>query len=107
MNFNIDVVAADMLSAMKGVFSSNWSKVESIAKQFVQGRKEKLILLTKLHTNGEITQKEFDQFLADEKIITKMELNAMTVVSKALAQKAINAAFDVLGNAIKTAFKVI
>ena len=109
MNINIDIeaVATDMLSAMKGALSKNWSKVESIAGQFIQSRKKRLELLAELYLSGDITPQKFKSRLEDEKTVLTTEVEALKVVSKALAQKAANSAFDVMTNAVKMAIETI
>jgi len=107
MNFDINAVLADMLSAMKEVLPKNRPEVENIVKQFAKERKNTLEMLAELYRKGEITPQKLESRLEEEKIILEVELEALKVVSKALAQKAINAAFDALTNAIKTTVKTI
>jgi len=103
MNFDINEVLADMLSAVKGTVSENWDEVKSPASQFVQRRKERLELLAELRLNKELSQEKFESRLKDEKLILEAELHAIAVISKAIAQKAANAAIDVLLKAVKVA----
>jgi hypothetical protein len=103
MNFDVNKVVADMLSAIKGTVEGNWKKVESTAKQFMQNRKESLELLIQLRLDGDIDQDEFDSRIEDEKLVIEAELNALEVLSKAIAQNAANAAIDILGKAVKAA----
>jgi len=103
----MNAVLADMLSAMKKVLPKNCPEAESIVKQFVQDRKNTLELLLELYRKGEITSQKLESRLEDEKIILEAELEAIKVVSKALAQKAANAALDALTNAIKSAIKTV
>jgi hypothetical protein len=103
MNFNFDAVATDMLSAMKGILSDNWPKVESIAKQFMQNREKRLEMVAESYLKGEITQQKLESRLQDEMDIFEAEIAALKVVSKALAQKAINTAINILLKALKAA----
>jgi hypothetical protein len=103
MNFDINEVLADMLSAIKGTVDDNWSEVKATANQFLQRKKERLELLAELRINNELSQEKFESRLADEKLIVEAELHAIAVVSKAIAQKAANAAIDVLVKAVKVA----
>lgn len=103
MSFNINDVSTDMLSAIKGVVDDNWPKVKSTADQFFQNRKERLELLAVLRIKGEISQEKFESRLQDEKLILEAELNALAVLSKAIAQNAANAALEILGKAVSTA----
>jgi hypothetical protein len=92
-----------MLSAIKGTVDDNWSEVKATANQFLQRKKERLELLAELRINNELSQEKFESRLADEKLIVEAELHAIAVVSKAIAQKAANAAIDVLVKAVKVA----
>jgi len=103
MNIDINAVVSDMLSAIKGTVEGNWKKVESTVNQFLQNRKERLQLLVQLRIDNEIDQDEFDSRLADEKLIIEAELNALAVLSKAIAQNAANAAIAILQKAVKAA----
>jgi hypothetical protein len=100
MSFNSETVAADMLSAMKKVLSNYWPKAKSIAEQIMANRKKRMKLLEELYLKGEITTSEFKSRLEDETTICEAEIEALKVVVKALAQKALNAAIAVLINAI-------
>ena len=103
MNINFDEVLAEMLSAIKGTVEGNWGKVESTARQFLQNRKESLELLVSLRLEGEINQEEFESRLGDEKLVVEAELNALAVLSKAIAQNAANAAIAILEKAVQAA----
>ncbi|WP_372771939.1 hypothetical protein [Mangrovibacterium sp.] len=73
----------------------------------MQRRKERLELLAKLRITGEITHDRFLSRLEDEKLVMEAELHALTVVSKAIAQRAANAAIDTLCAAVNTAISGI
>lgn len=105
MKFDINEVLADMISAIKGNVSDNWNEVRSVSNQFLQRRKERLGLLSELRINGELTQEKFESRLNDEKLILEAELHAIAVISRAIAQKAANAAIDVLTKAVTVAIK--
>jgi len=103
MSFNINEVSSDMLLAIKGVAEDSWPSVKSTAAQFLQNRKERLELLAELRIKGEINQEKFESRLLDEKLILEAELNALAVLSKAIAQNAANAAIEILEKAVATA----
>jgi len=107
MNFNIDTVLADMLGAIKGTITNNWGEVKNVADQFLQRKKEKLELIAQLRISGDLTQEKFESRLQDEKLVLEAELNALAVISKAIVQKAANAAIDILVNAVKTAISSV
>jgi hypothetical protein len=104
MNFDINTVLADMSSAVKDTVSENWDETKSVANRFLQNRKERLALLAKLRIDGDLSEEKFKSRLEDEKLILEAELNALEVISKAIAQNAANAAINALEKAV---FKAI
>ncbi len=107
MNFDINEVLAGMLSAIKGSVEDNWDVVKSTANQFLERKKERLELLVELRISGDLSQEKFESRLLDEKLILEAELHAIAVLSKAVAQRAANAAIEVLGKAVKAAVSAI
>jgi hypothetical protein len=107
MNFDINEVLANMLSAIKETVDDNWDEVKNTANQFLQRKKERLELLAELRISNELSQEKFESRLADEKLIAEAELHAIAVISKAIAQKATNAAMDVLEKAVKLAINTV
>jgi hypothetical protein len=103
MKFNIEGTLQDMLSAMKGVAKDHWQDVEATASSFLQRRKERLEMLATMRINGELSQEKFESRLQDEKLILEAEINALAVLSKAITQKAVNAAMDTLEKAVSKA----
>lgn len=103
MKFDINEVLAQMSGAVKETVSENWMEVKSATNQFLTRKKERLDLLAELRLNGDLSQEKFESRLADEKLILEAELHAVAVISKAIAQKAANAAIDVLTKAVSAA----
>lgn len=106
MKFDINEVIAEMITAVKDTVGENWNEVLSVASHFFQMKKERLELLAELRIAGDISQKRFESRLKDEKLIAEAEFHAIAVISKAIAQKAANAAIEVLENAVKTAINL-
>ena len=103
MSFNINEVSSGMLSAIKGAVAEDWPQVKTTAERFLQNKKERLALLAELRIKGELSQAKFESRLQDEKLILEAELNALAVLSKAIAQNAANAALEILGKAVTAA----
>lgn len=101
MNLNIEEVLKEMLAVMSGVAKEHWKDVESVSTNFLNRKKERLEMLAKMRISGEITQARFESRLEDEKLILEAELNALAVLSKAITQKAVNGAIDVLTKAVE------
>lgn len=106
MKFDINKVIGEMITAVKDTVGDNLDEVVAVTSQFFNSRKERLELLADLRITGDISQKRFESRLNDEKLIVEAEFQAITVISKAIAQKAANAAIEVLENAVKTAINL-
>jgi hypothetical protein len=100
MAFEINEVVAQMLGAVKASVKDDWKMVKDTAGTFLQTRKDRLELLASLRLNNEINQKFFLKRLEDEKKIFESELHAVAIITKAAAQRAANAALDVLSKAV-------
>jgi hypothetical protein len=107
MNFDINEIVAQMVDIVKTNVSENWEEVRNVTNQFLQRKKERLELLADLRITGEISQERFESRLKDEELIMEAELHAIAVITKAKAQKAANAAIDVLKKAVMTAIGII
>ncbi len=104
MAFDINEVLAQMLGAIKTTTKENWDIVKDTAASYLQDRKLRLELLTSLMLQNEIDKEFFLKRIADEKKILESELHSVAIITKAAAQKAANAAIDILQNAV---FKAI
>lgn len=102
MAFDINEVVAEMVGAVKATVKDDWQLVKETAGTFLQTRKDRLELLASLRLNNEISQKFFLKRLEDEKKILESELHAVSIITKAMAQRAANAAIDVLNKAVST-----
>jgi hypothetical protein len=103
MAFDINEVLAQMLGAIKTTAKDNWTNVKDTANGFLQDRKLRLELLASLRLQKQISQEFFVKRLADEKKILESELHSVAIITKAIAQKAANAAIDVLQGAVMKA----
>ncbi|RZA11981.1 MAG: hypothetical protein EOP10_32150 [Proteobacteria bacterium] len=100
MAFEINEVVAQMLGAVKTSVKDDWKLVKETAGTFLQTRKDRLDLLASLRINNEISQKFFLKRMEDEKKIFESELHAVAILTKAAAQRAANAALDVLSKSV-------
>ena len=102
-NINIEELAKQMLEAAKNVFDEKWPEVkkfaESESKKFISNMAE--IALWK--ANNEITEDEAKSLANLHKRSMKMVFTALEGISLAMAEKAINAAIDMIRKAVNTA----
>lgn len=100
MQFDIDDTIKGMLAGAKGVLKTEWKNVKATAEQFFQNKKKRLVMLAQYRIAGKINDEELQSFIDDEKTLFSSELLALKLITKAVAQKAANAALDVLYAAI-------
>ena len=100
MAFDINEVLAQMLGSIKTITKDNWNNVKDTANTYFQDKKARLELLASLRLQKEISQEFFLKRVADEEKILESELHSIAIITKAIAQKAANAAIDIFQNAV-------
>lgn len=103
MAFDINEVVAQMLSAVKDIAKDNWNIVKDGANGYFQDHKSRLQLLASLKLKKQISQKFFLDRVADEQKILESELHSIAIITKAIAQKAANAAIEIFQGAVTKA----
>lgn len=107
MAFEIGSVIKDMLAAAGDVLKDESPKVKQCLKAAIEAEKDALDDIAKARLAKDITAKEMQSQLADEKAALKAALLVCQVKSKIAVQKAANAAANVFANAVKVALKAI
>jgi VIT1/CCC1 family predicted Fe2+/Mn2+ transporter len=107
MAFDIGAVLKDMLSAAGDVLKDEAPKVKQCLKAAIEAEKDALDDIARARLAKEITAKEMQSQLKDEKDALRAALLVCEVKSKMAAQKAANAAATVFAGAVKTALKAI
>jgi hypothetical protein len=102
MSLDINELLANMLKAVKGSLADDWVVAQQGVNMFIEKRKSRLELLIQLRVDNEVSQEFFMKLIGNEREIFESELHAIAIISKAAAQRAANAAIDVLQNAIKS-----
>jgi hypothetical protein len=104
-DFNIEEVALSMLSALQGELKKDWPAAKATMENFM--RRQQRILETEAlyRINGQLDEENYKSRLEDKKRLMEAQLEAVKAVSKAMAQKAANAAIEVLENAVLLALK--
>lgn len=100
---NVDDVVRQMLVAAQGVFKEKWPEVkkfaESESRKFVHSMEE-IAIWKEL---GQITEEQAQALSRLHQRSMKMVFTALEGISLAMAEKAINAALDVIRGIINTA----
>lgn len=100
MAFDINELLANMLQAVKSSLADDWTVAQQGVNSFIEKRKSRLELLVQLRVSNEISNDFFFKLIAMEKDIFESELHAIAIITKAAAQRAANAAIDVLTAAL-------
>jgi hypothetical protein len=97
---NADNIISEMFSALKLQLGDEYKRAEKQIDTILKMREERLKKLTQKRLDGAISTEDFQSYLEDEKDALTAELNTIQVIGKAAAQRAVNAALDVLNTAI-------
>jgi hypothetical protein len=103
MSFNIDQVLKDMVDAITGTVKDGVDELKVAAKEILDAEKESLKELGEARIRREIDDIVFNREIEREKKVVEAELLTIEIMTKALAQKAVNAAIDVFVGALKAA----
>jgi len=106
MAFDINEVVAQMLGSIKDTVKDNWNIVKDGANGYFQDHKSRLELFASLRLQKQISQEFFESRLADEEKILESELHSIAIITKAIAQKAANAAIDIFQSAVTKALEL-
>ncbi|MBU1368415.1 MAG: hypothetical protein KJ578_13755 [Bacteroidetes bacterium] len=103
MKFDTEQVFKDMLAAISGALKQDAPNARKTIDEFLKRRKRRLETVINFRLQNQISEAEFSSRLQDEKLMLEAEMEAMKAVSKAMAQKAANAAIEVLEKAVRLA----
>lgn len=103
MSLDINAVIKSMGNAAADILKENLNDIPPYLKDIFENKKETLKILAEARLSGVISEKEFNNELKREKKVLEAEMLTISIISKAAAQKAVNAAINVLTDAVKLA----
>lgn len=103
MSFDIDKIINDMAQAIRDEVKVNIGDIKEYANKILENEKQSLEELGQARVSGEIDDETFEKELEREKKVVEAELLTIKIMTKALAQKAVNAAIDIFAKAVKLA----
>jgi hypothetical protein len=103
MSFDINTIINNMKNAAAGAVKDELEDIPAYLNQIFENEKEALKNLAEARLAGEISDKEFQNELTREKKVLEAEMLTISIMTKAVAQKAINAAMNVLVDAVRLA----
>lgn len=103
MSLDADAIAKDMISAARGVVDQKWPATreyfESESKMYAQ----RLASVAKMYADGIISEKRAKEHIALQSEVWETTLLAVNGLSQILIEQALNAAIDVIRDAVNTA----
>ncbi len=100
---NFDDVIAEALKAAKGVLTDNWDEAQDIVENIAKGLANDVVFITKKKLSGEFNEDDARVFLEDQKIVARVRLRSIAIITLQIAERAWNAIAAVFGKAINTA----
>lgn len=96
-------VVDDAVKAAKAVVTDNWDEVEDIVKNIAEGLTNDVAFLVKKKASGEFDEEDARVFLEDQKMVARIRLRSVAIITLQLAERIWNAIASVFRSAIKTA----
>jgi tRNA A-37 threonylcarbamoyl transferase component Bud32 len=106
MSFDIEAVVKKMGAAAKKTLEKDFGDIENFGAQVLENEKESLELIGKERVAGRWSEEKFNKELDREKKVMEAELLTVEIMTKAAAQRAVNAAIDVFVKAVKAALPI-
>jgi len=103
MKFDIEQVLIDMVSAMSNSVGEAKGDIKYAMKKILNAEKDSLKELSKAKRKKEISDDVFEREVEREKQVVEAGLLTIEIMTKAMSQKAINAAINVFVKAVKAA----
>lgn len=107
MSFNAEKVVRDMIDAMQDTVGKEVPGIGQYGRQILEKQKASLAELAQARLTGEIDDRIFERELKRERTVAETELLAVKIMTKATAQRALNAAIGVLRDAVKAALAAL
>lgn len=103
MPFDINTVLMDMRDAAIGAVKDDLEAIPGYLLQIFENEKNAFHNIAEARLDGSITEAEFENEIEREKKVLEVELLTVSIITKAAAQKAINAAMNILKDAVRLA----
>ncbi|RYG87422.1 MAG: hypothetical protein EON59_07450 [Alphaproteobacteria bacterium] len=107
MSIDIGAILKSAVGAAAGAVKSTAPQVEDFLREIAAGHEAAIKTLAEALANGDIDKETFDDEMDDEAATLQAELKAVAVITKAIAQRAINAFRDALISGITQAIKAL
>ncbi len=104
-NVNFDDVVNEALKAAQIVLSDNWDEARDIVENIAKGLVNDVSFIAKKKLSGEFNEDDARVYLEDQKMLARVRLRSLAIITLQIAERVWNAIADVFRTAIKTALK--
>lgn len=102
-NIEIGNVVQDAIAAAKGVAEGDWKKIKDIVKNIADSLLVDLKYIAKEKLNNRIDEYGAKIFLEDQKMVARVRLRSLAIMTLQSAERILNAILDVFKTAANTA----
>lgn len=106
MNINgvdFDTVMKDAIKAAKAVVDTDWPVLQGYVENIGRSIANDTLFLKQQQDSGEFDEADARMFMEDQKIVARMRLRSLTIISMQAAEDIINAITGVFKSAINNA----
>jgi hypothetical protein len=100
---DIGNVVKDALNAAKNTGIDNWAEVKDIIENVAQSMLNDLKFVAKKKLEGTFDAYDAKIFIEDQKMVARVRLRSIAIITLQIAERAINAIFEVFGAAANKA----
>lgn len=100
---NFDDVVDESVNAAKLVVNDNWDQIKDIIKNVGDGLTNDVSFIAKKKKSGEFNEDDAKVFMDDQKMLARIRLRSVAIITLQLAERIWNAIADVFRKAINTA----
>ncbi|MBL7186554.1 MAG: hypothetical protein ISS70_09520 [Phycisphaerae bacterium] len=96
-------VINDAVVAARAVITDNWDQVQEIVKNIGKSLTNDVVFIAKKKVSGEFNEGDAKVFLEDQKMLARIRLRSIAIITLQLAERIWNAIANVFRTAINTA----
>lgn len=100
---DFDEVVDEALKAAKAVFSDNWDQARDIIENIAKALANDVSFIAKKKLSGEFNEDDARIYLEDQKMLARVRLRSIAIISLQIAENIWNAIADVFRQAIQKA----
>lgn len=102
-NVNFNDVVDEAIEAAKAIVTDSWDEVKDIIENLSKGLVNDVAFIAKKKLTGEFTEEDARVYLEDQKMLARVRLRSLAIISLQIAERIWNAIAAVFRNAINKA----